>query len=86
MTNIKRDLLAGEAKPTGSDRIYKPNLKETQLVPVGMSKGVGAVFGWRLPSFFVWMIKGRDYLVSKGPHMVSGAKWEKEVEWKPQDG
>ncbi|KAF2083335.1 FAD/NAD(P)-binding domain-containing protein [Saccharata proteae CBS 121410] len=90
MTNVKRDLHAwakavGEkegVKPKGTDREYKANEKETQIVPIGQSKGVGAVFGWKLPSFMVWMIKGRDYLASTGVQLVSGSKWQKESKWK----
>ena len=80
-TNMKRDLLAShshpDAKPEGKDREYVANLKETQLVPVGRSKGVGAVFGWRLPSFLVWLIKGRDYMVPKAGGNVDGSAFEK---------
>jgi NADH dehydrogenase FAD-containing subunit len=83
LTNVKRDLLSPDGKPTsGQDRPYKPNLKETQIVPVGRSKGVGAIFGWKLPSFMVWMIKGRDYFASMTPPIVDGSKWKKESKWK----
>jgi NADH dehydrogenase FAD-containing subunit len=83
LTNVKRDLLNPEGTPKGGqDRPYKPNLKETQLVPVGRSKGVGAVFGWKLPSIMVWMIKGRDYFTSMTPPIVDGSKWKKESKWK----
>jgi NADH dehydrogenase FAD-containing subunit len=83
LTNVKRDLLSPDGKPTGGqDRPYNPNLKETQLVPVGRSKGVGAVFGWKLPSFMVWLIKGRDYFTSMTPQIVDGRKWAKESKWK----
>jgi len=87
LTNVQRDLRAfAEAqregvKPPGQDRPYKPNLKETQLVPVGRSKGVGAVFGWKLPSLMVYMIKGRDYFTSNGPEIQMGSKWNKESKW-----
>ena len=88
-TNLKRDLLAAhldpDAKPTGKDRSYVKNMKETQLVPIGRSKGVGAVFGWWVPSIFVWLIKGRDYMVPKGPERIDGSAWEKEVKWKQAD-
>ena len=86
-TNLQRDLLAAhrdtDAKPTGPDREYKPNLKETQIVPVGQSKGVGAVFGWRVPSWFVWLVKGRDYMAPRGVDFVMGKQWAKESSWKP---
>ncbi|KAF2422079.1 FAD/NAD(P)-binding domain-containing protein [Tothia fuscella] len=81
LTNIKRDLLNPEGGAKGQDRPYKPNLKETHLVPVGRSKGVGAVFGWKLPSQMVWMIKGRDYFASMTPDLVGGNKWSKESKW-----
>ncbi|KAJ9635486.1 hypothetical protein H2199_008489 [Coniosporium tulheliwenetii] len=93
MTNISRDLHAavGSEKnnglPTGKDRAYKPNLKETQLVPVGRSVGVGAVFGWKLPSTMVWAIKGRDYLTGAAPSIQMGTKWKKDAvhKWTPVD-
>ncbi|KAF2097774.1 FAD/NAD(P)-binding domain-containing protein [Rhizodiscina lignyota] len=88
MTNMKRDLL-NESKgenalpaPKGEDMTFTPNTKETQVVPVGRGKGVGAIFGWRLPSFFVWMIKGRDYFTSMAPPVQNGSKWAKEAKWK----
>ncbi|KAF2237905.1 FAD/NAD(P)-binding domain-containing protein [Viridothelium virens] len=92
MTNVKADLMAGssvtdeKARAKVQDRLYEPNLKETQIVPVGRSKGVGAVFGWKLPSFMVWLIKGRDYMVAQAQVMVNGTKWEKESKWTPRDG
>ncbi|KAK7513732.1 uncharacterized protein IWZ02DRAFT_12706 [Phyllosticta citriasiana] len=91
MTNLARDLAAfspdkpDAAPPAGPDRTFTPNLKETQLVPVGQSKGVGAVFGWKLPSFMVWAIKGRDYMVSSAGSILEGSKWAKESSWKPTD-
>ncbi|KAI9657469.1 MAG: hypothetical protein M1821_003151 [Bathelium mastoideum] len=91
MTNVKSDLLASSAadeksQPKVQDRIFVPNLKESQLVPVGRNKGVGAVFGWRLPSIMVWMIKGRDYMTPQALVSVNGTKWEKESKWNPRNG
>ncbi|KAK3073344.1 hypothetical protein LTS18_014452, partial [Coniosporium uncinatum] len=91
LTNVKKDLLAYAKaaederlalKVKGPDRVYKPNLKETQLVPIGTKWGVGAVFGWRLPSFMIWLIKGRDYMASNAPKLTFGYKWIKESKWK----
>ena len=90
MSNVKRDLLAAHkdpsVKPTGSDRKFKANTAETQLVPVGQSKGVGAFNGNRLPVLMVYMIKGRDYMNGSAVAMVTGSKWKKENGWKPTDG
>ena len=92
MVNMKRDLLyfatAGEDVDVekipikGEDKLYKPNLTESQVVPIGTSKGVGAFFGWRLPSIMVWLIKGRDYMLSLQGPIVDGSKWDKETKWK----
>ncbi|KAL3479582.1 hypothetical protein BJX99DRAFT_66479 [Aspergillus californicus] len=77
--NLKRDLLleAGET-PAGTDRVFKADETETQLVPIGQSKGVGSGMGWKIPSFFVWLIKGRDYWVSTTGALWSGQQWAKE--------
>lgn len=75
--NIKRDLLAAaapdkpDAKPEGPDILFTPNNSETQAVPIG-PRGVGAVNGWGLPSFLVWLLKGRDYMIGSIPATVNG--------------
>ena len=79
--NIKRDLLldAGKEKSSVSgERLFKVDTRETQLVPIGRSKGVGAVMGYRLPSFMVWLIKGRDYWLWTTGGLWSGKQWAKE--------
>ena len=60
------------------DRIFKEDKRETQLVPIGRSKGVGAVMGWRVPSLLVWAIKGRDYWLWTTGGLWSGRQWAKE--------
>ncbi|KAL8930421.1 MAG: hypothetical protein Q9208_000605 [Pyrenodesmia sp. 3 TL-2023] len=64
---------AGGVKPQG----YKQLVKEMQIVPIGPKGGVGVVFGWRVPSFFVWAIKSRDYMVWMVPGVVAGDKFAK---------
>lgn len=79
--NIKRDLLLAAGKPestVGEDRIYKEDKRETQLVPIGKSWGVGAAMGYQLPSFAVSQIKGRDYFLGTAGSFWGGKKWEKE--------
>ncbi|BCS25397.1 NAD(P)/FAD-dependent oxidoreductase [Aspergillus puulaauensis] len=66
--NLKRDLLVEAGQTVSEERLFTADPSETQLVPIGKSKGVGAVKGWKVPSFFVWLIKGRDYWVG----MVGG--------------
>lgn len=86
LTNLKTDLVAKiTGVQPGPDRHYTPNLKEQQIAPIGTSKGVGAMMGWRLPSFMVWMIKGRDYMIGMlAVPTVNGDGFKKEGKWKPE--
>ncbi|TVY25575.1 Oxidoreductase [Lachnellula hyalina] len=80
-TNIKRDLLLDSGKQkssVGEDREFKEDTREMQLVPIGKSKGVGAGMGYQVPSFFVWLIKGRDYWLWSVGNLWSGKQWAKE--------
>lgn len=72
--NIKRDLLG-----SGEERVFHEDLHETQLVPIGRSKGVGATMGYQLPNFLVWLIKGRDYWLWTTGKLWSGEQWAKET-------
>ncbi|KAI1175204.1 FAD/NAD(P)-binding domain-containing protein [Nemania sp. FL0916] len=79
--NIRRDLLLAAGKPAqvaGEDRTFKEDTRESQLVPIGKSKGVGAAFGTKFPSFLVWLIKGRDYWLWTTGNLWSGKQWTKE--------
>jgi apoptosis-inducing factor 2 len=90
-TNLGRDLLAyhhsngKEEKPKGPDREFTENKTETQIVPVGRSGGVGAAMGWKLPSFMVWLMKGRDYFLWSAPQIAEGTKWKSEGKWPGQN-
>jgi NADH dehydrogenase FAD-containing subunit len=80
-SNIKRDLLLASGaseSAIGEDRVFKEEKREMQLVPVGKTKGVGAAMGWRLPSWMVWLIKGRDYWLWTTGGLWSGKQWAKE--------
>ncbi|KZM23537.1 uncharacterized protein EKO05_0011276 [Ascochyta rabiei] len=85
--NLKRDLLSYNAmlpdeKPKGKDRLYVRDNKEMQLVPIGSGGGVGAVMGWKVPSWFVWMMKSRDFMVGmSGAPTVNGDSMKKEIPW-----
>jgi apoptosis-inducing factor 2 len=79
--NIKHDLqlAAGVSAQTAvPERKYKADTSETQLVPIGTKRGVGAVKGWRVPSWFVWAMKGRDYWLWTLPGLWSGKAFAKE--------
>ena len=52
--------IVAELGGKGKAKKYKPlTTKETQFVPVGPNYGVGAAFGWWIPSAMVRMIKGK---------------------------
>lgn len=55
---------------------YKQWTTETQFVPIGRKQGVGAMFGYKAPSFFIWMLKGRTYMIEKAPLLVMGADYK----------
>ncbi|EOA90895.1 uncharacterized protein SETTUDRAFT_166790 [Exserohilum turcica Et28A] len=85
MTNLKNDLLAHlTGEPHKGDRHYTPNMKEQQICPIGTQKGVGAFNGFKVPSQMVWMIKGRDYMVSQlAEATLRGDQFKKEGKWTP---
>lgn len=91
VTNMKRDLLAYDAekpegKPKGKDRSFKRDEREGMIVPIGTMGGVGALFGYRVPSFFVWLLKGRDYMLGmSGVATASGESVKKEVKWSAEE-
>ena len=60
-TNIKRNLLLapGQKDTVGVDCEFQEDSRETQMVPIGQGKGVGAAMGYQLPSWMVWLIKGQ---------------------------
>ncbi|KAK2000842.1 FAD/NAD(P)-binding domain-containing protein [Colletotrichum falcatum] len=80
--NARRDLLLASESPEraagGRDRLFTEDARENHLVPVGRSRGVGAAMGHQLPSFLVWMIKGRDYWLWTTGSLWSGKHWAKE--------
>ncbi|KAH6618660.1 hypothetical protein C7974DRAFT_400590 [Boeremia exigua] len=85
MTNLKQDLLRHlDGTVFAGDRHYVANTKEQQICPIGTQKGVGAFNGFKVPSQMVWMIKGRDYLISQlAQGTLRGDQWKKETKWTP---
>jgi NADH dehydrogenase FAD-containing subunit len=88
--NMKRDLLAynpmlPNEKPKGKDREYTADTREGMVVPIGSGGGVGVVMGWRVPGWFVWFLKGRDYMLGmSGMSTLMGSK-VKEVTWSMEE-
>lgn len=77
--NIHHDLLERSNRsaniPIPSVKLFEEDVRETQLVPIGTKKGVGAAMGWRLPGWLVWVIKGRDYWIWTTGRLWSGRQW-----------
>lgn len=89
--NLKRDLLSFDPaqpaeKPKGKDRVFTVDTRESQLVPIGTGGGVGALMGWKVPSWFVWALKGRDYMLGlSGESTAGGDAVKKEVVWTKEE-
>ncbi|SCU80211.1 LAFA_0B08152g1_1 [Lachancea sp. 'fantastica'] len=62
-----------EALVFGGSSAKKPlkNTPEMGLVPISRNGGVGVLFGWRVPSWFVRMLKSKDFMVSRGAKSFS---------------
>jgi len=58
---------------------YKHSLDQMMFVPVGSKKGTGQIKTWRVWSFFVWLLKGRDYMVPWIVNSVSGGSVPKKL-------
>ena len=56
---------------------YKQITKDMQLIPLGPKIGVGVFMGWRIPSFLVWLVKSRTFMIEKAEGMVKGADYVK---------
>jgi NADH dehydrogenase FAD-containing subunit len=47
------------------DWAYMQNPTDSQLMPISRFGGVGILFGMKLPSIMVWLMKGRDYRIGR---------------------
>ncbi|SPN99055.1 uncharacterized protein DNG_02094 [Cephalotrichum gorgonifer] len=78
--NLKRDLLIAAGKDeasAGKDKEWKEDPGETMIVSVGRSKGVGAMMGMKLPSWFVWALKSRNVGLSLAGGFFDGKAFDK---------
>ena len=74
-TPILVNNLLAELDASGKQNMkpYKPlTTKEMQLVPVGPDQGVGAAFGWWMPSIMVKMIKSKTFMFDQAMKTVMG--------------
>ncbi|KAE9373759.1 FAD/NAD(P)-binding domain-containing protein [Stipitochalara longipes BDJ] len=56
------------------EKRYKPMGKPMGVVPIGPKGGVGVMFGWRVPNWFVWLIKARTFFMEKAHGIADGAE------------
>ncbi|KAK3725039.1 hypothetical protein LTR37_000549 [Vermiconidia calcicola] len=75
--NISHDLLADAKAGTITEKKYKANNGETQLVPIGAKTGIGAYNGWSMPAFAVSKFKGKDYMLGNMPGITQGKQYKK---------
>ena len=52
--------------------IYKKITSDMVFVPLGPTQGVGAVFGWKIPSFLVKMAKSKDFMIGNAAKTIQG--------------
>ncbi|KAM7194374.1 hypothetical protein V8F33_007262 [Rhypophila sp. PSN 637] len=64
---------AGKAPPL---KEFKP-IKNVMVVPIGPNGGVGQVFGWTVPSWFVKVTKAKTFLIDLLEPYAFGDKWKK---------
>jgi hypothetical protein len=87
---LKRDLLSydpmrPDEKPKGTDRVFKSDPREMMIVPLGSGGGVGAIMGWKMPSWAAWLIKGRDFLVGMSGLPTVDGSTAKETVWTKEE-
>ncbi|MCJ1363745.1 hypothetical protein MMC16_002854 [Acarospora aff. strigata] len=76
-SSILVDLSPPSPSLASKQKLHNQSNTMTQLVPIGPKGGVGLVFGWRVPSWFVWAIKSRTYMFDKAVEPVMGLEYIK---------
>ncbi|KAL4893131.1 hypothetical protein BDV59DRAFT_178493 [Aspergillus ambiguus] len=63
--NLKSDIMSWPER-----RTYNQGTSINMVVPIGASGGTGQVFGFTPWSILVWLVKGRDFFISKARSMI----------------
>ncbi|KIV90731.1 hypothetical protein PV10_05357 [Exophiala mesophila] len=71
LESIKNDI-SGQAPGPRTKNIYKKVTSDMMFVPIGPQQGVGAAFGWKLPSFLIKMAKSKDFMIGNAAKTVEG--------------
>lgn len=69
-------ILGAKGREMSAQKEYKP-LQDTVIIPIGRDGGVGSVMGWQVPSWFIWLVKGRKFLMEKVDGYLFGSQWKK---------
>lgn len=56
------------------EKRYKQITSALCFIPVGPKGGVGALHGWQVPSFFIWLLKSRDFMIGWAPGVANGER------------
>jgi hypothetical protein len=62
----------GTAEPGKRKIVYKKITKDMQFVPIGSTQGVGVLFGYKIPSIMVKMLKSKDFMIGNVPKLIEG--------------
>jgi apoptosis-inducing factor 2 len=92
--NLRNDLWEFEVRlqnPFGTkdaagpkrDKFIRKKHGMTQICPITRWGGVGVYRGWVLPSFTVWLLKGRDYNLSKAKMLTFSGKSPRMIDVLP---
>jgi apoptosis-inducing factor 2 len=80
-SDLRKTANGKERLPAGTvalkEKKYKQIAADMQAVPIGPNGGVGVIFGWKIPSFLVWLLKSRTFHFDKAPGVATGANFLK---------
>jgi NADH dehydrogenase FAD-containing subunit len=54
------------------EKKYKQIQADMAAIPIGPKGGVGLIYGWRVPSWFVWLMKSRSFMMDNSPNLATG--------------
>jgi NADH dehydrogenase FAD-containing subunit len=54
------------------EKKYKQIQADMGAIPIGPKGGVGVIYGWRVPSWLVWLLKSRNFMMDKSPGLATG--------------
>ena len=76
LANDEKHQVSGKTPKALIQVKFKP-FKDTQMVPIGRRGGIFQLMGWGLPSWVCWLIKSRDFMITKAVTVVNGADYVK---------